>query len=148
MGCGSRATSSTPRSSTSPARRLARVGEIELALHNGELRAVAVDVGLAPVGRRLGLRRLARHLPSELIGWDGIHFATGRGHAVQLASPAAAVHVLSAEELAEVVARLPPERGAEVLHAVAPETAAKAGRRRPARRRRFHVMRARKRAPS
>ena len=76
-------------------RRLARVGEIELALRGSELRAVAVDVGLAPVARRLGLRRLARRLPSESIGWEGLHFATGRGHHVQLASPAAAVHRLS-----------------------------------------------------
>jgi sporulation protein YlmC with PRC-barrel domain len=130
-------------------RRLARVGEIELALCGPELRAVAVDVGLAPVARRLGLRRLSRRLPSEVIGWEGIHFATGRGHRVQLASPAAAVHHLSPPELAEVVSRLAPERGAELLEAVAPRTASEARRRhRPARRRHLHVMRARKRAPS
>jgi len=130
-------------------RRLARVGEIELALRGSELRAVAVDVGLAPVARRLGLRRLARRLPSEVIGWDGVHFATGRGHPVQLASPAAAVHGLDPSELMEVVARLPPERAAEVLEAVPAERAAHVRRLpRPARRRRFHVMRARKRAPS
>lgn len=130
-------------------RRLARVGEIELAMRGGELRAVAVDVGLAPVARRLGLRRLARRLPSEVIGWEGLHFATGRGHHVQLASPAAAVHGLKPAELVELVARLPPQRGAEVLQAVPAERAARARRLpQPARRRRFHVMRARKRAPS
>jgi sporulation protein YlmC with PRC-barrel domain len=130
-------------------RRLARVGEIELALRGTELRAVAVDVGLAPVARRLGLRRLARRLPSEIIGWDGVHFATGRGHHVQLASPAAAIHRLDPRELMEVVARLPPERAAEVLHAVPSEHAARAVQLpRPPARRRFHVLRARKRAPS
>jgi sporulation protein YlmC with PRC-barrel domain len=129
--------------------RLARVGEIELALRDCELRAVAVDVGLAPVVRRLGLRRLAKRLPGEVIGWDGIHFATGRGHRMQLASRAAAVHRLSPEELAQVAFKLPPGRGAELLRAVAPDTAEQARRLpRPARRRRFHVMRARKRAPS
>ena len=50
----------------------------------------------------------------------------------------------------ELVARLPPERGAEVLHAVPAERAERdaGGSRRPPARRRFHVMRARKRAPS
>lgn len=130
-------------------RRLARVGEIELALRGSELRAVAVDVGLAPVARRLGLHRLARRLSSEVIGWDGVHFATGRGHRVQLESPAAAVHGLDPSELLEVVARLPPERAAEVLQAVPAERAARVRRLpRPALRRRFHVMGARKRAPS
>jgi len=68
-------------------RRLARVGEIELAPRDGGLRAVAVDVGLAPVARRLGLRRLARRLPSDVVDWQGIHFASGRGHQVQLDRP-------------------------------------------------------------
>jgi sporulation protein YlmC with PRC-barrel domain len=103
-------------------RRLARVGEIELGVRDGGMRAVAVDVGLAPLARRLGLRRLARRLPSDMIDWQGIHFASGRGHQVQLASPAAAIH------------RLTPQERADVLE-------------RP-RRRRYHVMRARKRAPS
>lgn len=130
-------------------RRLARVGEIELAHRGAELRAVAVDVGLAPVVRRLGLRRLAARLGSETIGWDALHFATGRGHHVQLSSAAAAVHALDAHELTELVSRLPPERGAEVLAAVPAERAARARRLlRRAPRRRFRVMRARKRAPS
>jgi sporulation protein YlmC with PRC-barrel domain len=103
-------------------RRLTRVGEIELASRDGGLRAVAVDVGLAPVVRRLGLRRLARRLPSDVIDWQGIHFVSGRGNQVQLESPAAAIHRLAPHERAEVLAR--------------------------PRRRRYHVMRARKRAPS
>jgi sporulation protein YlmC with PRC-barrel domain len=129
--------------------RLARVGEIELVQRGSELLAVAVDVGLAPVVRRLGLRRLSRRLHDETIGWEGLHFATGRGHHVQLASPAAAVHRLEPHELMAVVSRLPPEREAEVLAAVPADRAERARRiqRRP-RRRRFRVMRARKRAPS
>jgi hypothetical protein len=103
-------------------RRLTRVGEIELASRDGGLRAVAVDVGLAPVVRRLGLRRLARRLPSDVFDWQGIHFASGRGRQVQLESPAAAIHRLTPQERAAVLAR--------------------------PRRRRYHVMRARKRAPS
>ena len=125
-------------------RRLARVSEIELATHGGALRAVAVDVGLGSVVRRLGFRRLASRMGDEMIGWEGLHFATGRGHQVQLASPAAAVHALGPAELMEVVSRLPPERGDELREAV---PAARAlPRRRP--RRRFPMMRVRRRAPS
>jgi sporulation protein YlmC with PRC-barrel domain len=125
-------------------RRLARVSEIELALHGGALRAVAVDVGLGSVVRRLGLGRLASRIGDEMIGWEALHFATGRGHKVQLASPAAAVHALDPEELMEVVARLPPERGDELRDAV---PAARTLPRRPPRRR-FPMMRVRRRAPS
>jgi len=39
-----------------------------------------VDVGLAPIARRLGLRRLARRLREEWIGWDEIYLASARGH--------------------------------------------------------------------
>jgi len=130
-------------------RRLARVGEIELALRGAELRAIAVDVGLAPVVRRLGMRRLAGRLRGEVVGWDGLHFAGGRGHQVQLASPAAAVHGLEPQELVELISHLPPQRGAEVLAAVPAERGSRARRLpRPPARRRFPMMRARKRAPS
>jgi sporulation protein YlmC with PRC-barrel domain len=127
-------------------RRLARVGDVALDQRGTELRIVAVDVGLGAVVRRLGLRRLAARLSSEMIAWDALHFATGRGHALQLASPAAAVHALQPEELAELVSRLHPDRGAEVLAAVPAEHARRMPRRRP--RRRYPMMRARRRAPS
>lgn len=130
-------------------RRLARVGEIELALRGTELRAITVDVSLGAVVRRLGLRRLGARMASEEIPWDGLHFATGRGHQVQLASPAAAVHGLEPTELLDLISRLPPERSAEVLAAVPAERAARARELpRPSRRPRFPVMRVRKRAPS
>jgi sporulation protein YlmC with PRC-barrel domain len=125
-------------------RRLARASEIELATHGGALRAVAVDVGLGSVVRRLGFRRLANRIRDEMIGWEGLHFATGRGHHVQLASPAAAIHALDPAELMEVVSRLPPERGDELLDAV--PAARSLPRRRPPRR--FPMMRVRRRAPS
>lgn len=102
-------------------RRLVRVGDVELAPHGGALRVVAVDVGLGSVLRRLGLGRLSDHAPRDALDWTQLHLASGRGHALQLASPAAAVHHLGADELAELVARLPPARGSEVLQAVAEE---------------------------
>jgi sporulation protein YlmC with PRC-barrel domain len=132
-------------------RRLARVGEVLLAGDGGELRVVAVDVGLGPVAWRLGLRPLARRLADDRLAWDGLYLASGAGHRIQLAHRAQDVHRLSEAELMAIVARLPPARGAEVLgiarpgrHEAPVEVARAAGR--PGRR--FRVMRARRRAPS
>jgi sporulation protein YlmC with PRC-barrel domain len=127
-------------------RRLARVSDIVLDVRGAVVRVVAVDVGLGSVVRRLGLRRIGDRLPRELIGWEALHVATGRGHELQLASPAAAVHALQPAELAELVARLHPDRGAEVLATVPAERARRVPRHR--RRRRFPMMRVRRRAPS
>jgi sporulation protein YlmC with PRC-barrel domain len=132
-------------------RRLARVSDVELAMSGRELRAVAVDVGLAAVIRRLGLRRLAGRLGDEPLAWDGLYLASGVGHRLHLEHRAAEVHRLSHAELEALVAHLPPARGAQVLeiarpgeHAEPVEVARRAG----GRRRRFRVMRARRRAPS
>jgi sporulation protein YlmC with PRC-barrel domain len=127
-------------------RRLARVSDILLDRDGAVVRVVAVDVGIGSVVRRLGLRRLGDRLPRELLAWDALHVASGRGHELQLASPAAAVHGLQPAELAELISRLHPDRGAEVLAAVPAERARRVPHRRP--RRRFPMMRARRRAPS
>jgi sporulation protein YlmC with PRC-barrel domain len=132
-------------------KRLARVGDVELARQQDMVRAVAVDVGRAAIARRLGLRRLARRLREEWIGWDEIYLSSGRGHQVQLEHRAADLHRLGHEELMALVARLPPARGAEVLDVARPglhpdPVAAARGVRPP--RRHSRVMRARKRAPS
>jgi CBS domain-containing protein len=105
-------------------KRIARVGEVELTREDSVLRVVAVDIGLVTVLRRLGLRRLARRLHRQALPWDELHLASGRGHQLQLRTPAAAVHRLTSGELMQLVSRLPVVRGAEVLRAVSPSNAA------------------------
>lgn len=105
-------------------KRVARVGDVELVREDSRLRIVAVDVGLASVARRLGLRRLARRVHVQAIAWEDVHLASGRGHSLQLTSPASAVHRLEAPDLMHLVGRLPVEKGAQVLTAVAPARAA------------------------
>jgi CBS domain-containing protein/sporulation protein YlmC with PRC-barrel domain len=105
-------------------RRVARIGDVQLAREGQALRVVAVDIGRAALARRLGLRRLARRLPSEILSWDDVHLASGRGHELQLKAPTAAVHRLSPEELMHLVGRLAPPRGAEVLRSVPADSAA------------------------
>jgi sporulation protein YlmC with PRC-barrel domain len=105
-------------------KRIARVGDVELTREDGALRVVAVDIGLVTVLRRLGLRRLARRLRRQALPWDELHLASGRGHQLQLRTPASAVHRLTSGELMQLVGRLPVVRGAEVLRAVSPADAA------------------------
>lgn len=135
-------------------KRLTRVGDVELVEEWGGLRLAAVDVGAAPILRRLGLGPLARRARSVIIDWNDLHLASGRGHALQLETPSAPLHSLTPDELAELVARLPPARGSEVLEAVHPATAAEARElqvltpeARP-RHRYGRILRLRRRAPS
>ncbi|MBX5470500.1 MAG: PRC-barrel domain-containing protein [Thermoleophilaceae bacterium] len=119
-------------------RRLARVGDVLLTADPPPLRVDQVDVGLGAVARRLGLRRLSRRLPDDVVAWRDLHLASGVGHALQLATPDATVHHLGADELAEVVARLPRERGRALLARVGRDPAERVRsrlRRRPRRRR-------------
>lgn len=107
-------------------RRLARVGEVDLAWDESALRVIAIDVGWRAILRRLGLRRLARRASRDAIDWAGIHLASGPGHALQLASPSAVVHRLDPGDIAELLARLPVARGREVLETLADARAAAA----------------------
>lgn len=133
-------------------KRLTRVGNVELALEGRTLRVIAVDVGASAILRRLGLRSLARRVPRQALDWEAVHLASTRGHALQLDKPDAAVHRLSAEEVARLVSRLPAVRGAELLERLEPAKVAKTkatlAERHPPRRRFRKVLAARRRAPA
>ncbi len=107
-------------------RRMARVGDVDLAVGGDGLRVVAVDVGWRAILRRLGLRRLAHRASRDAIDWQSLHVAAGRAHALQLRSSSAAVQRLDPGELAMLVARLPAASAGDVLHSVEPERAAAA----------------------
>jgi sporulation protein YlmC with PRC-barrel domain len=105
-------------------RRVVRVGEIELARERADLLVVGVEIGRAALARRLGLNRLAGRISPEILDWRDLHIASGRGHALQLRTPSARVHRLSASELEHIIVRLPVGHAAEVLRTIDPETAA------------------------
>lgn len=119
-------------------RRVQRVGDVLLVrTDGGRIEAVAVDVGPAPVLRRLGLRTRADRMREQAVDWRDLHLTSARGHAIQLAVPSAALHRLDERELAhliallatglaaDVVATVPPERAAAALDASHPEVGAR-----------------------
>ncbi|HVQ53155.1 MAG TPA: magnesium transporter [Mycobacterium sp.] len=110
-------------------RRLARVADVVLERGaDRHLELVGVDVGFGAVLRRLGLRLLAAHAHEDVVAWTDLHLTSERGHAVQLATPRAAVHHLNAAELALLVSKLDVESATEVLSASNPSVAADAVR--------------------
>lgn len=113
--------------------RLARVADVALVrTTEGALEVLAVEIGFARVLERLGLHRLARHRPDASIAWTDLHLTSDRGHLVQLASPASAVHRLTDGDLAALVARLDLDAATEVLaHAGATRSAGAIGHAHP-----------------
>ena len=132
-------------------KRLSRVADVILELDGAILRVAAVETGAAGILRRLGLRRVAARLHPALVRWGDLHLLSGPGHALQLAAPAAAVHRLDDERLAELVRRAPSRRGAEVLEHVHPHRRARVREllaRAVPRRRSADPLSARRHAPS
>ncbi|OBB84250.1 magnesium transporter [Mycolicibacterium peregrinum] len=105
--------------------RLARVADVVLARrHDGRIQPVGVEVGFGAVLRRLGLGRLVSRLPPDTVAWADVHLTSERGHAVQLATPRATMHLLDARGLAGLVARLDTGSATEILVAKGPLVAA------------------------
>ncbi|GIG62998.1 hypothetical protein Lfu02_73700 [Longispora fulva] len=99
--------------------RLVRVGDV-LFEEDGDLLLVGVEVGAASVWRRLGLRRVADHLPTTVIEWPDLHPATGAGLAHHLAANPAALHQLTAPQLATLTSGLATHHAAMVLDHLPP----------------------------
>lgn len=106
--------------------RIGRVGDVPIVAADDRLVVAGVEVGVAPVLRRLGLRRLSRRLPPDILDWHALHLAGGSSHALQLSAPSAAVHRMTAGELAGLLGLLPRHRGLEVVEAIGSARAAEA----------------------
>ncbi|WP_123024442.1 PRC-barrel domain-containing protein [Mycolicibacterium stellerae] len=105
--------------------RLARVADVVLAHRpNRRLELVGVEVGFGAVLRRLGLGKVASRARGDVVAWTDLHLTSERGHAVQLATPRSAIHLLDVRGLAALIARLDIEAATEVLAAKGPDLAA------------------------
>lgn len=107
--------------------RVARVSEVLLTrLPDGHLSVVGVDVGTGSVLRRMGLVRWGRAVDEEVITWRDLHLTSDRGHEVQLATPTAAVHRMTAAELSHLLSRLQSTDAADVVSVLGPRRSAEA----------------------
>jgi hypothetical protein len=98
--------------------RLARVADVVLArTADSHLELVGVEVGFGAVLRRLGLSAFASRARGDAVAWTDLHLTSERGHAVQLATPRSAVHLIDARGLAVLISRLDTESATEVLAA-------------------------------
>ena len=105
--------------------RLARVADVVLVPAGGSrLEVAGVEVGFGAVLRRLGLGRLIPNPTGDIIAWTDLHLTSDRGHAVQLASPRSAVHLLDARGLAALVSRVDTDAASEILAGREPGMAA------------------------
>lgn len=104
-------------------RRVTRIGDVALAPVDGRLEAVALEVGLRPVFRRLGLRRIARRHAEDLIAVDDVRVAEScviarveREHLAEIETHdlAALIRRLPHEMKHDVLDELPEDRSEEV----------------------------------
>ncbi len=61
-------------------KRLTRVGDVELVIDDGALTVRGVEVGLAPLLRRLGLRFLVSRAGSSSIRWTDLRLTSEGAH--------------------------------------------------------------------
>ncbi|MDX6547096.1 MAG: hypothetical protein QOG33_646 [Gaiellales bacterium] len=71
---------------------ISRVGDVELTVQAGNLVVAAVDVGLAPVLRRLGFAALARLARPRPLAWGELHPLSKRGHSLVFAADPERAH--------------------------------------------------------
>lgn len=106
--------------------RVSRVGDVLLAVGDHRVTAVAVEVGIGSLLRRLGLRHLADRRHEQAVDWQDLHLTSDRGHQVQCHTTAALMHRLDAGQLADLVSRLPSQDAVEILATVPAERAGRA----------------------
>jgi hypothetical protein len=108
-------------------RRLSRVADVIMVAGSDRRPEVAaVDVGAGSLLRRMGLRRLGDRLDPVVVDWAELHLTSPRGHVIQLATAAAALHRLNASDLAHLLARLSPDKAVDVIRTTQPAHAAAA----------------------
>jgi sporulation protein YlmC with PRC-barrel domain len=93
---------------------LTRVGDVDLLVEDGGLSVAGVEVGAAPLLRRLGLRLLIGRGESTSIRWADLRLTSERGRLVQLAVVAPATRAVVSH--AELVDSLAPEARRKRFH--------------------------------
>jgi hypothetical protein len=103
-------------------KRVVRVGDVVLERREG-LVAVGIEIGPAPIVRRLGLHRAASRLRRDLIGVAAIHVPQAPGEPLALATTRARLATIETHALVELLERLPKPAAHDVLEVLPPERA-------------------------
>ena len=108
-------------------RRVVRANDVQVALRDGQLRIVAVDVSPRAILRRLLPRVWRRSAESErhsLIDWADLEVFAGQLPTVKLKVPHDRLARLHPVDIARIVDALSYRQGAELVGSLDPETAA------------------------
>ncbi|MGQ9778960.1 MAG: magnesium transporter [Bacillota bacterium] len=114
-------------------RKVVRINDLKLADIQGEMRLIAVDIGLRGILRRLGLRRFVhwwerriRDLPDTLIRWQDVERIETEASRVKLNVPYQRLAKLHPADLADIIEELNNRDRTAVLQALETEVAAEA----------------------
>jgi hypothetical protein len=107
-------------------RRVVRVGDLTLEQAGQRLAAIGVELGWEPLVRRLGLRRLARHVQPALLPLSALHVPGATAGVLELATTAARLAALESRDLAGLLSRLSLAEAGDVMAALPPQAAAAA----------------------
>lgn len=109
-------------------RKLIRVQDIQLARIDGYIRAIAVDVSIRAIVRRLGFEALVsgfkQKMQPKLIDWKSLSFLGVEDHDIKLRVMSKKVEMLHPADIADIVSELSPEHRTEILQALDEEIAA------------------------
>ncbi len=109
-------------------RKLIRVQDVQMARVEGQLLAMAVDVSIRAVVRRLGFENLVsgfkEKLQPKLIDWKKLSFIGVEEHNIKLKVQSKDFEILHPADIADIVSELSPEQRTEILTALDDEIAA------------------------
>ena len=113
-------------------RKLVRVNDIRMAIVPSGTFAVAVDVGIEGLLRRIGLsrktikyiERFNIHIPSKFILWDDVEAIDSSKHNIKLSQPYSKLHTLHPSDLADIMEDLDKPTRTSVFAALDEEKAA------------------------
>ncbi len=113
-------------------RKLVRVNDVRLAIVPSGTFAVAVDVGIEGLMRRIGLSRklkkymgnLRIHIPSKFILWEDVQAIDTSNRNIKLSQPYSKLHTLHPSDLADIMEDLDKPTRTSVFAALDEEKAA------------------------
>lgn len=96
--------------------RRTRVNDVVVEIGSAGTSVVGVDLSASGIVRRL-TRRSSRDVGPPPVPLTQVHLGSPHGHAAQLAAPESTVLTLPADEMAEILTRIPVSHARDIIHA-------------------------------